>query len=126
MKWPSPKDTEQKFRHQSKAITLLQIIKKTTGNNPNRDIFNIYAYTKFGEILSIYFEKILTSIKGHNSVTNLQKNEDNNSYLDLVNINAYTKFGQILFICSKDIERKQNSDINQGSLLCFKFVKNDR
>ena len=36
--------------------------------------------------------------------------------LDLVNINAFTciKFDQILSICSKDIERKQNSDINQG------------
>ena len=33
---------------------------------------------------------------------------------DLVNINAFIKFGQILSICSKDIERKQNSDINQG------------
>ena len=34
--------------------------------------------------------------------------------LDLVNINAFIKFGQILSICSKDIERKQNSYINQG------------
>ena len=33
---------------------------------------------------------------------------------DLVNINAYAKFGQILSICSQDIERKQNSDLNQG------------
>ena len=35
-------------------------------------------------------------------------------YLDLVNINAFIKFDQILSICSKDIEQKQNSDINQG------------
>ena len=34
--------------------------------------------------------------------------------LDLVNINAFIKFGQILSICSKDIERKRNSDMNQG------------
>ena len=38
----------------------------------------------------------------------------NNLNLDLVNINAYTKFGQNLSFHSKDIERKRNSDINQG------------
>ena len=39
---------------------------------------------------------------------------DNNPNLDLVNINDYIKFCQILSICSEDIERKQNFDINQG------------
>ena len=38
----------------------------------------------------------------------------NNHNLDLVNMNDYVKFGQALSICSQDIERKQNSDINQG------------
>ena len=38
----------------------------------------------------------------------------NNHNLDLVNINAYRKFGEILSIWSKVIEKKQNSDINQG------------
>ena len=38
----------------------------------------------------------------------------NNPMLDLVNINAYIKFGEILSICSKDIEPKQNSGLNQG------------
>ena len=38
----------------------------------------------------------------------------NPTNLDLVNINAFIKFGQILSICSKDIEQKRNSDINQG------------
>ena len=33
---------------------------------------------------------------------------------DLVNMNAYIKFGENLSICSKDIERKQNSVVNQG------------
>ena len=37
-----------------------------------------------------------------------------NPKLDLVNVDVHTKFGQILSICSQDIERKQNSDINQG------------
>ena len=34
----------------------------------------------------------------------------NNPNLDRVNL----KFGEILSICSKGIERKQNSDINKG------------
>ena len=38
----------------------------------------------------------------------------NNPNLDVVNINAYAKFGQIPSICSQDIERKRNYDINQG------------
>ena len=58
--------------------------------------------------------KILTSIKGHNSVANLQKMMLYNPNLDLINVNVHTKFGQILSIGCQDIERKQNSDINQG------------
>ena len=59
--------------------------------------------------------EILTSIKGHNSVANLQKMTLYNPNLDLVNFNVYTNFGQILSIGSQDIERKRNSDINKGS-----------
>ena len=54
------------------------------------------------------------SIKGHNSVKILRKMTDNNPKLDLVNADVHTKFGQILSILSQNIERKQNSDINQG------------
>ena len=50
--------------------------------------------------------KILTSIKGHGSVTNGQKITGNNLNLDLVNINAYIKFGEILSICSHNIQWK--------------------
>ena len=39
----------------------------------------------------------------------------NNPKLDLVNMYAYIKFGEILSICSKDIERKLNFGVNQGS-----------
>ena len=39
----------------------------------------------------------------------------NNPKLDLVNVDVHTYFGQILSIRSQDIERKQNSDINQGT-----------
>ena len=38
----------------------------------------------------------------------------NNPKLDIVNSNAYIKFGEILSICSRDIERKLNSGVNQG------------
>ena len=57
---------------------------------------------------------ILTSIKGRNSVANLQKTMIYNTNVDLVNDNVYTKFGLILSIGSQDIESKANSDLNQG------------
>ena len=38
----------------------------------------------------------------------------NNSNLDLVNVKAYAKCCQIPSIYSQDIERKRNSDIDQG------------
>ena len=58
--------------------------------------------------------EILTSIKGRNSAKILQKMTGNNPKLDLVNTDVHTKFGHILSIRSQDIERKQNSDVNQG------------
>ena len=50
--------------------------------------------------------EVLTPIKGHNSVSNLQKMTLYNSNLDLVNANVHTIFGKILSIGSHDIERK--------------------
>ena len=64
------------------------------------------------KILSI--NKILTSIKGHNSVENERNILFNHPNLHLVNINAYTKFYRNSQINSQDIEHKQNSDVNQG------------
>ena len=58
--------------------------------------------------------EILKAIKGRNSVKILQKMTGNNPKLDLVNDDVHTKFGQILSIPSQDIERKQNSEVNQG------------
>ena len=52
--------------------------------------------------------EILTAIKGHNSVEKLGKI----SYVS--HYTAYTKFHQNPSICSQDIKRKQNFDINQG------------
>ena len=55
----------------------------------------------------------MTSIKGHNTVTNKQTITGSNPKLDIVNINAYGKKCEILPSCFPDIELKQNSDINQ-------------
>ena len=49
----------------------------------------------------------------------------NNAKLDLVNVDAHKKIGQILSICSQGIERKQNTEFNQGLKFCQKFAKND-
>ena len=56
----------------------------------------------------------LTITKGRNCVVNLQKWTRKNPNLALVKVNAYTKFDQSPSIGSQDIERKQNSDVNQG------------
>ena len=58
--------------------------------------------------------EILTSIKGHNSVKILRKMTGNDPKLDLVNVDVHTKFGWILSFRFQDIERKRNSDVNQG------------
>ena len=58
--------------------------------------------------------KILTTIKGRNSVANLRKTKIYNNNVDLVNDNVFTKFGLILSIRSQNIEQKPNSDVIQG------------
>ena len=59
-------------------------------------------------VLKILSEnKILTSIKGRNSVKIWQKLTGNNPKLDLVNVDVQTNFGHILSICAKDIERNK-------------------
>ena len=69
---------------------------------------------KIQNLVVLSRNEILTSIKGHNSVKILRKMTGNNPKLDLVNVDVHTKFGQILSIRSQDIERKRNSDVNQG------------
>ena len=65
-------------------------------------------------ILKIWSKnKSLTSIKGCNSVVNLQKTKIYNTNVDLVNDNVYTKFGLNLCIHSQDMEQTPNSDVNQ-------------
>ena len=62
--------------------------------------------------------EISASVKGHNSVKNESKILFNHPNLHLVNISAYTKYDRNPQMNSQDIEHKQNSDINQGPLLC--------
>ena len=58
--------------------------------------------------------QILTSIKGRNSVANLQNKMIYISKVDLVNDNVYTKFGLNWKILFQDIEQKLNSAVNHG------------
>ena len=77
-------------------------------------IQNLVSFCQF--VLKILSKnRILTSIKGSNSVANLREQRFKivNTNIDLVNDNVYTKFGLNLFILSQDIEQKPNSDINQ-------------
>ena len=73
-----------------------------TGNNPNLDLLSESMHIQSLVKFCPFFLKILignenlTSIKGHNSITNLLEMAGNKPNLDLVNINAHTKFGQIL------------------------------
>ena len=76
-------------------------------------IQNLVGFCQF--VLKILSRnEILTSIKGLNSVKILRKMTGNNPKLDLVNVDEHTNFGWILSIRSQDIERKRNSDVNQG------------
>ena len=76
-------------------------------------IHNLVRFCQF--VLKVLSgNKILTSIKGRYSVKILRKMTGNNPKLDLVNVDVHTKYGQILSICSQDIERKLNFDVNQG------------
>ena len=73
-----------------------------TGNKPKLYLVNIDAHKKIGQthcqdcqfVLKILSgNKILTAIKGCNSVKILRKMTGNNPKLDLVNADVHTKFG---------------------------------
>ena len=76
-------------------------------------IQNLVGFCQF--VLKILSgNEILMSIKGSNSVKILRKKTGNNPKLDLFNVDVHTKFGRILSIRSQDMERKRNSEVNQG------------
>ena len=77
-------------------------------------IQNLVSFCQF--LLKILSKnRILTSIKGSNSVANLRKTKIYNTNIDIVNDNVYTKFGLNRSFRFQDIEQKLNSDVNQGS-----------
>ena len=76
-------------------------------------IQNLVGFCQF-DLKILSGNETLTSIKGRNSVKILQKITGNNPKLDNVNVDVHTKFGRILSMRSQDIERKRNSDVNQG------------
>ena len=66
--------------------------------NPNLDLINVNVYTNLVKFCPLVLKilsgnKILTSIKGSNSVANLQNLTLYNPNLDTINANVYTKFG---------------------------------
>ena len=69
-------------------------------------IQNLVLFSQF--VLKILNKnRILTSIKGSNSVANLQKTKIYNTNIDLVNDNVFTKFGLILSIRSQELSKNQ-------------------
>ena len=115
-----------------KRRNSVKILQKMKGNNPKLDLVNVDVHTKFGQSLSICSQDIewkqnvhgmqnhgITEGQGESSIAPLLQSGaiimmGNNPKLDLVNADVHTKFGQILSIRSQDIERKRNSDVNQG------------
>ena len=85
-----------------------------TDINPKLDLVDADAQRYWFVLKVLSRNEILTSIKGQNSVKSLQKMTGNNPKLDLVNVDVRTNFGLILSIGFQDIERKRNSDVNQG------------
>ena len=75
-----------------------------TGNNPKLDLVNVDMHTNLVRFCQFVLKilsgnKILTSIKGLNSVKILRKMTGNNPKLDHIIVDVHIKFGQILSIC---------------------------
>ena len=66
---------------------------------------------------------ILTSVKGHNSVTNVQNIMCKTSQSRTCQYQCKNKYGKILSTSSQDTERKRKSDINAGPECCYKVRK---
>ena len=119
-----------KFQHQSRAITLLKM------NEKYCSIIQIYILsismhidTKFNRILQINSQdiehnKILTSIKGHNSVKNWPKITCIRYNMDLVFINAFTKFIKIHPFVLKILRKilRKNTFLHQSRAITLLFI----
>ena len=93
-------------------------MRKTSIYNTNKNLVNDMCIQNLVSFCQFFLKilsknRILTSVKGSNSVANLRKTKIYNTNIDLVNDNVYTKFGLNLFILSQDNEQKPNSDISQ-------------
>ena len=98
--------SKNKFLHESRAITLLQICEKQLFTIPMLILSMMTSVQNLVLFCRLVLKKnqILTSIKGHNSVANSRKTKIYNTYVELVNDYVYTKFGLNLSIRSQDIE----------------------
>ena len=91
-----------------KGCNSVKILRKMMGDNPKLDHVNVdvhHAIQNLVRLCQFVLEilcgnKILTSIKGCNSVKILRKMMGSNPKLDHVNVDVHTKFGQILSIRS--------------------------
>ena len=94
------------------AVTLLEVCAKQLFIIPTRIltmmmcIQNLVSFCQF-VLKMLSKNRILTSIKGSNSVAKLRKTKIYNTNIGLVNDNVYAKFGLNMFILSQDIEQKQ-------------------
>ena len=95
-------------------IRKVEFLYYNNGAHNHERCIGIFMLLK-GHVLKLLSRnKILTSIKGYNSVTNKQNMEDSNPNIYLINIYIFAKIRKILSICPQDIAQKQNSVANQG------------
>ena len=77
-------------------------------------IHNFVSFCQF-ILKKLSKNRILTSIKGSNSVANLRKTKIYNTNIDLVIDNVYTKFGLSLFTLFKILSKNQILTSIKGS-----------
>ena len=85
--------------------------------NPNLDLIHVNVYTNLIKFCPLFLKilsenEIFSSIKGHNSVTNLQKNVRNNPNLDLVHVQNLIKIYQFflkILIGNKMVTKARNN-----------------
>ena len=71
------------------------MMKKPTKSGYGNSVYSFYMSKKTCPFVLKIFSgtEILTSTKGYNSVSNVQKIVLYNPNLDVINVNVYTKFG---------------------------------
>ena len=119
-------------QHQSRAITLLQNCEKSCIPIPTFILeMNTQELAEFRPFVNCYQDikqnQILTSIKGHKSVRNLQKMTGNKPNLDYVNITAYSKYTDIFCpFLLKILNRNKILKYQSRAITLLQICKNDR